>query len=319
VLTQTLSWHAVFWVNVPIGLIAAALTLLRLDESFGPRGNLDLIAAGLVAGGAVGVVLGLVRAASVGWGQPGTLLSLVLGLACMAAFVGWELRASEPMLPMRLFRSVTFSAANATSFFMSGAQFAAAFLIAQYLQLALGNGPLTTGLLVLPWTMTPLFVAPIAGSLSDRIGRRPLMLIGMLLQAVGFLAFAMLAGVDASYARMIVPLIVAGIGVSMVLPVAPAAALGAVEMADTGRASAVNSTLQRFGTAFGVAIATAVFAANGSIASPARFTDGLRPALAAVAALSVLGALSALFVWQRRIARLHADAEFVEMDLELAA
>jgi EmrB/QacA subfamily drug resistance transporter len=319
VLTQTLSWHAVFWLDVPIGLIVAALTLLRLDESFGPRANLDLVAAGLVAGGAAGIVLGLVRAASVGWVQPETLLSLVLGIACMAAFVGWELRAPEPMLPMRLFRSVTFSAANATSFFMSGAQFAAAFLIAQYLQLALDNGPLTTGLLVLPWTMTPLFVAPIAGSLSDRIGRRPLMLIGMLLQAVGFLAFAMLAGADASYARMILPLIVAGVGVSMVLPVAPAAALGAVEMPDTGRASAVNSTLQRLGTAFGVAVATAVFAANGSIASPARFTDGLRPALAAVAALSSLGALSALFVWQRRIAGVHGNADFVEMDLELAA
>jgi len=90
-------------------------------------------------------------------------------------------------------------------------------------------------------------------------------------------------------------------------------------MPDTGRASAVNSTLQRLGTAFGVAVATAVFAANGSIASPARFTDGLRPALAAVAALSSLGALSALFVWQRRIAGVHGNADFVEMDLELAA
>jgi len=132
VLTQVLSWHAIFWLNVPIGLIAAVLAMLWLPESFGPRTRLDLPAVALVSVGAVGIVLGLVRATGVGWGSPETVLSLGLGLLSMAGFVFWELRAAAPMVPMRLFRNQTFSAANTTAFFMSGAQFAAAFFIAQY-------------------------------------------------------------------------------------------------------------------------------------------------------------------------------------------
>src|SRR5215831_12754197 len=126
-LTQTLSWHAIFWVNVPIGLIAAALAVWRLSESFGPAAPIDLLAAGLVSGGAAGLVLGLVRAADIGWTSPATVASLGLGLILLAGFVVWEMRVAEPMLPMRLFRGATFSAANGTAFFMTGAQFAAAF------------------------------------------------------------------------------------------------------------------------------------------------------------------------------------------------
>ncbi len=182
---------------------------------------------------------------------------------------------------------------------MSGAQFAAAFLIAQYFRLALGSSPLETGPRILPWSATPLFVAPLAGALSDRVGRRPLMLAGMVLQAAGFAAFALLAGSGATYWQAILPLVIAGVGVSMVLPVTPAAVLGAVAPTDLGRASAVNNTLQRFGTGFGVAVATAVFAANGNLASAASFIAGLRPALLAAAGPSVFGALSALVVRQR--------------------
>jgi len=319
VLTQALSWHAIFWLNVPIGLAAAALAMLWLPESFGPRTRLDLPAVALVSGGAVGIVLGLVRASESG-SSPETVLSLGLGLVCMGGFVWWELRAVEPMVPMRLFRNRAFTAANITGFFMSGAQFAAAFLIAQYFQLALGYSPLETGLRILPWTATPLVVAPLAGVLSDRIGWRPLMVTGMLLQAAGFVAFALLAvGSSASYWQAMLALVIAGVGVSMVLPVAPAAILSAVAAPDMGRASAVNNTLQRFGTAFGVAVATAVFAANGNLATAASFTAGLQPALAAVAGLSVLGALSALAVGTRPAAIARDDDAPAEVEWSLAA
>ena len=301
VLTQMLSWHSVFWLNVPIGVVAVALSISRLDESYGPASRIDMPAAALVSGGAVGIVLGLVRAADSGWSSPDTVASLGLGILLMAGFVAWELRATDPMLPMRLFRNVTFSAANATAFFMSGSQFAAAFLIAQYFQLGQGYSPMDTGLRVLPWTATPLVVAPLAGALSDRVGRRPLMLAGMILQALGFLLFDAIATSDAAYWQTILPLVVSGIGVSMVLPVTPAAILSAVAPIDMGRASAVNNTLQRFGTAFGVAVATAVFIANGSLANPATFADGLRPALLAVAVLSILGAVAAVAVGRPQV------------------
>jgi EmrB/QacA subfamily drug resistance transporter len=301
VLTQMLSWHSVFWLNVPIGVVAVALSMSRLDESYGPSSRMDLPAAALVSGGAVGIVLGLVRAADSGWASPDTLVTLGVGLLLMAGFVTWELRATDPMLPMRMFRNVTFSAANATGFFMSGSQFAAAFLIAQYFQLGQGYSPMDTGLRVLPWTATPLLVAPLAGALSDRVGRRPLMLAGMILQALGFLLFDAIGTSDAAYWQTILPLVVSGIGVSMVLPVTPAAILSSVAPIDMGRASAVNNTLQRFGTAFGVAVATAIFIANGSLANPASFADGFRPALLAVAVLSVLGAIAAAAVRGPRV------------------
>jgi EmrB/QacA subfamily drug resistance transporter len=317
-LTEVLSWHWVFWVNVPIGIAVAALSVFRLSESFGAPTRLDLAAVALVSGGAIGIVLGLVDAGNQGWTNPETIGTLGLGLALMAGFVVWELRAQEPMLPMRLFRSLPFTSANATGFFMSGSQFAAAFLIAQYFQLALHNSPLQAGLRVLPWTATPLVVAPVAGALSDRIGRRPLMAMGMALQGLGFLWFAGLLGSGIGYWQSIAPLVVAGIGVSMVLPVTPAAVVSAVSPRDMGKASGVNSTLQRFGSAFGVAIVTAVFAASGSLADSASFTRGLQPAVATAALLSLCGAIAALGVTQPRLATAPV-APSIEPDLVVVA
>jgi MFS family permease len=298
--TQGLDWHWIFWVNVPIGIVAAALARTRLAESFGPATRLDLPAVALVSGGAVGLVWGLVRGNEVGWSSPEIVASLGLGVLLLAAFLAWEQRAPEPMLPLRLFASRTFAAANATAFLSAAALLAAAFLISQYMQVVLGFGPLSTGLRLLPWTATPMLVAPIAGVVSDRFGQRPVMVIGMLLQGIGLAAFAVLATADVGYAQLILPLIAAGVGVSMVLASAPVAALGAVAPADLGKASGANSTLQRFGGAFGIAVATAVFAANGHLGTANSFDAGFRPALAVAASLSLLGAAAALAVTSRR-------------------
>jgi EmrB/QacA subfamily drug resistance transporter len=294
--TQGLDWHWIFWVNVPIGLAAAVLSVARLPETHGPATRLDLPAVVLVTGGAVGVVWGLVRANQAGWGSAATVATLSLGIVLLAGFLAWERRAVAPMLPLRLFRSRTFAAANATAFLMTGALFAAAFLISQYFQVVLGYSPTGTGLRLLPWTATPLVVAPLAGALSDRIGPRPVMAAGMLLQGAGLAWFAGVASVHGAYPRMVVPLLLAGIGVSMALPTTPAAALGAVAPADMGKASGTNSTLQRFGAAFGIAAATAVFLSYGNLGTPDSFTAGFRPAVTLAAGLSILGAVSALAV-----------------------
>ncbi|MBV8086494.1 MAG: DHA2 family efflux MFS transporter permease subunit [Chloroflexi bacterium] len=314
--TQSLGWEWVFWINVPIGILATLFTLTRLPETRGPAMRLDLPAVALISAGSVAAVLGLVRAADAGWLSVAGGGTVLLGLALLAGFVAWELRAADPMLPMRLFHARAFSAGNSTSFFMSASQFSAAFLIAQFFQLAQGESPFGAGLRVLPWTLTPLFIAPLAGALSDRVGRRPLMATGMFLQGAGFAAFAALAGSTAGYWLSIGPLVVAGIGVSMVLPVTPAAVLSAVAPADMGRASAVNSTLQRFGSAFGVAVITAVFAGSGSLASAPAFMAGFRPALVVAAALSILGAFCALAIGGRGLA---AAPRRAEMELAAAA
>ena len=180
-----MDWHWIFWINVPIGIIAAIGSALYLPASRGPATRLDLPAVPLVAGGAAVITWGLVRAGGSGWSDPWAIAAFVVGAALLAGFVLRERRAAEPMLPLRLFRVRTFSAANATGFLVSGAIFSAAFLTAQYFQLGLGYSPLGTGLRLLPWTATPMVVAPLAGALADRIGARPLLVTGLLLQAAG--------------------------------------------------------------------------------------------------------------------------------------
>jgi EmrB/QacA subfamily drug resistance transporter len=299
-ITQGLDWHWIFWVNVPIGLIAVVLSRIRLNESFGPATRLDLPAVALATGGAVAIVWGLIRAGEVGWTSLQTAGLLGGGLLLIGAFLAWERRASEPMLPLRLFTHRCFAAANATGFLMAGAITAAAFLTAQYFQLALGYSPLAAGLRMLPWTATPLVIAPLGGLLSDRIGPRTVLAVGMLLQGVGLGWVAEIASTGAGYSRFVLPLIIAGAGVSLALPVVSTAVLSAVHPRDMGKASGVNSTLQRLGAAFAVAIAAAVFTANGHLGTAVSFTAGFRPALGVVAGLSVLGAITALSVNGRR-------------------
>jgi EmrB/QacA subfamily drug resistance transporter len=299
-ITQGLDWHWIFWVNVPIGLAAAFLARRRLAESYGPATRLDLPAVGLVSGGAIAIVWGLVRASDVGWGNADVIVSLILGGFLLIGFIAWEARAQDPMLPLRLFRNPTFAAAGATAFLMNAALIAAAFLASQYFQFVHGNTPFETGLRFLPWTATPMIVAPLAGAVSDRIGRRPVLATGMLLQGVGLGWFALVATTSVGYEQLIVPLILAGVGVSMAIPTASTAMISAVLPADIGKAAGVNSTLQRFGAVFGIAVATAIFAANGHLGSPASFDAGFRPALAVAAGFSVLGAATALAVAGRR-------------------
>jgi EmrB/QacA subfamily drug resistance transporter len=293
--TQGLSWHWIFWVNVPVGVIALIGSMLILAESFGPRSRLDVPALVLVAGAAATLVWGLVEASQDGWGNPKIVASLAGGICLLAAFLVWEARVDEPMIPLSMFRRVTFSAAVAASFFMTASVFAAAFLTSQYFQLALGNSPLGTGLRFLPWTAAPM-LAPVAGALSDRIGCRALMLPGLALQAVSYAWIASIAGSEAGYGDYVLPLLLAGVGIAMVVPAASAAALSAVPPEQLGKASGVSNTLQRFGAVFGVAIATAVFDAKGSLDSHVTITNGYRPALAVAAGLSLIGAVTALAV-----------------------
>jgi EmrB/QacA subfamily drug resistance transporter len=293
---QGLDWHWIFWINVPIGVLASAASLLCLPAGRGAAAKLDLPAVPLIAGGAAALAWALVRVGDSGWGDGYAIGAFALGVVLLAGFVLREQRAAEPMLPLRLFRTRAFTAANAVGFLTTGAIFSAAFLTVQYFQLGLGYSPLATGLRLLPWTATPMVVAPVAGALADRIGTRPLMLGGALMQAAGLAWLDMMVqGGPGSYGRLVIPLVIAGVGISMVLPTFPTAVLGAAGPADISRASGVGNTMQRFGSAFGIAIVTAVFsAAHGHLGSAASVTVGYRPALAVSAALSLAAAVAAL-------------------------
>ncbi len=304
-ITQALSWHWIFWVNVPIGIAATIGAAAFLPESYGPRSRLDVPALVLVSAGVGVLIWGLVQGGQEGWGTTQNLVGLLGGAFLLGTFVWWEARAPEPMIPLALFRRVSFTSAVTTQFFMAAAIFSAAFLTSQYFQFALGDSPLGTGLRFLPWTATPLVVAPIAGALSDRLGPRVLIVPGLLMQGIGFAWMVDLAATSAHYSSFVVPFIVAGVGISMSLPCVTAGGLNAAPPELLGKAAGTLNTVQQFGVVFGVAVVTAVFNSHGSLANAASVTSGYRAALAVSAGASVLGALAAIGI---RRARASQDA-----------
>jgi len=200
------------------------------------------------------------------------------------------------MVPLRLFRNRVFAVGNATTFFMTGAIFAAGFLVTEEFQLARGYSPVSAGVCLLPFFATPMVISPIAGAVSDRIGRRPVMATGLFLQAAGFVWVAVRGSLSTSWVELDIALLIAGIGISMALPTVPTAVLNAVAPSELGKASGINYMMQRFGAVFAIAVASAVFAAHGHLSTPAGVTDGFRPALAACAGFALLAALSSLAI-----------------------
>jgi EmrB/QacA subfamily drug resistance transporter len=299
-IVQGISWEWIFWVNVPIGLLAIPLVLTRMRESHGPQTSLDIRGLALVTLGALGVVWGLVRANQAGWGSVEVLASLSVGVLLIAGFLGWEQRAREPMLPLRFFRSRAFSAGNAAIFFTFASLFGTVFFYAQLLQTALGYGPLGAGLRLLPYTATFMTVAPIAGALADRIGERPLLVGGLTLQSVGMAWLALIARPGLPYSYMLAPFIIAGVGVSMAIPSAQNSVVGSVASEALGKAAGVNSMMRELGGVFGIAVVVAVFAATGGYASAQAFTDGFGPAIGVSAGLALAGALAALALPSQR-------------------
>ena len=293
-ITQGLAWQWIFWLNVPLALLAIPLALRRLTESHGPQAPLDLPGLALASGASLGLVWGLVRGTSAGWGSPEVAGTLAAGAVLAVAFAGWESRARAPMLPMRLFASRAFSAGNAAIFFLNASQTGAVFFTAQFLQVSLGQDPLAAGIRLLPWGLAPFLIAPRAGKLADRIGERPLIVCGLLLQAAGLAWIAAVAAPGLTYSAMLAPMILSGAGFAMALPAVTKAVVGSVPPADIGKASGAYSTMRQLGGAFGVAILAAVFAGSGSYASAAAFSDGFAPAIAAATVLALAGALAGL-------------------------
>ncbi|MDT4956303.1 MAG: hypothetical protein QOD31_102 [Pseudonocardiales bacterium] len=298
-ITEGIAWQWIFWINVPIGAILIPLVLIRTTESRGPRARPDLPGLALVSAGMFGIVWGLVRGNTVGWGSGEVMTMLIAGAAATVAFVAWEARAREPMLPISLFANRTFSAANVAIFMLTAALFSAVFFLAQYLQITLGYSPLGAGLRFLPWTLTLFVIAPAAGRLSDRIGDRSLLAAGLALQGIGLGWVALTIADGRSYPAAIAALMIAGCGTSMALPAGQNAAMNAVSPSEVGKASGVFNTARQLGGVFGVAILAAVFAANGSYANPEAFRDGVGPALGVAAGLSALGAIAGTLVRRR--------------------
>jgi EmrB/QacA subfamily drug resistance transporter len=295
-IAEGIAWQWIFWINIPIGLIAIPLVRRRIPESFGPGTAIDAGGVALVTGAALAVAWGLMRGNAAGWTSLEVIAALAAGFLLAVAFVAGERPAGAPMAPMRFFRSRAFSSGIAASFLFYAAMYGTLFLLPQFLQTAQGHGPLGAGLRLLPWTATTFIVAPLAGGLVNRLGERPLIVVGVLLQAIGMAWIGMIAAPDLAYARLVAPLILAGAGVSMAMPAAQNAVLGSVAATEIGKASGIFNMLRFLGGVFGVAILVAAFAATGSFGSPQSFSSGFATAMDASAALSLAAAIAG--TWQ---------------------
>jgi EmrB/QacA subfamily drug resistance transporter len=303
------SWHWIFWLNVPIGLVLAPLALARLDESYGADSSLDLPGVGLVSLGLLGIVWGLVHGTAHGWTNPGVIVPLVAGAAFVGAFLLWESRAKAPMLPLRFFRDRTFALTNTASFLMFFGMFGSIFLLAQFFQTVQHVSPLQAGLRILPWTAMPIFIAPIAGAMSDRIGGHRLMTAGLILQAVGLGWLASLQSVTVPYTDLVTPFILSGAGMALFFAPVANVVLSSVKPEHEGKASGATNAIRELGGVFGVAVLASVFAHAGGYTSAATFAHGTSTAVWIGAGMVALGAVASALIrpeWP--------SAEFVPAD-----
>jgi EmrB/QacA subfamily drug resistance transporter len=291
--TQGLAWQWIFWINVPIGLLAIPFVLTKLDETAVVRRRLDPVGVVLCSAAALGLVWGLVRTDSVGWGDAQVVAPLTLGAACVLAFALWERRFDSPMIPPRLFGSREFTAGGVAIFCLNGSLSGAVFFTAQFLQAGLHHDPLAAGLRLLPWGVVPFVVAPFTGRLADRLGGRPLVVAGIALWAVGMLWLGIVASTTVSYWELCIPMVISGFGFSVAIPAVTRSVVGMVATADVGTASGAYTTMRQLGGAFGIAILSAFFTGDGGFTS---ISPAYSAVLFAAAGVAFVGVISAVLM-----------------------
>jgi EmrB/QacA subfamily drug resistance transporter len=291
-----ISWHWIFWLNVPIGLVLAPLALSRLEETHGSESALDLPGLGLASVGLLGIVWGLVRGNAHGWTSLGIVTPIVGGALLVAAFVAWELRATSPMLPMAFFRDRTFTLTNVASLLMAFGMFGSIFLLAQFFQTVQHLSPLASGLRILPWTAMPIFVAPVAGAFSDRIGGQRIMAVGLALQAAGLIWIAAVTTPTVAYIHLVFPFAISGFGMALFFAPVANVVLSAVRQEHEGKASGANNAIRELGGVFGVAVLASVFSRVGGYQSGAAFVHGTTTAVYVGGAIVALGAAAAALI-----------------------
>lgn len=291
-----LDWQWIFWINIPVGIIAVPMVLIVLDESRLPSTRLDLPGMVLATGGLVAVVWAVVKGESDGWTSGGILGTFAGGVVLLTFFVLWERRAKNPLLPLFFYRSRAFVLSNVVSATMYFGVFGSIFLLSQFLQIAPERTPLHAGLLTLAWTLMPMFIAPVAGAFTDRVGGGRLMALGLFLQAIGLAWINLVATADTPYSHLVGAMILAGTGMGFAFAPTAAVVLGAVGQKYQGKASGANITVREIGGALGIAVLSTVFLHNGSDRSPQQFVDGLHPAVWVGVGVVLFGAFCALAI-----------------------
>ena len=308
-LTDLLSWQWVLFINVPIGLAAALLSPRYVAEGRNPALKRNFDAAGAVTAtlGVVAIVFAIVRTDVNGWGSTQTLVVLAVGLALIGLFLLIEGRlASQPLMPLRIFRSRALSSANAIVFALGAAMFAMWFFVSLYLQQVLGYSPLKAGVAFIPMTLTIAAASTIASRLVGRIGVKPLLIGGMLAQAVGMLLFSRVSAGGTYAGDVLAASIVTAGGMGAAFVPVTIAAVAGVRQSEAGLASGLVNTSRLLGGALGLAILATLATertaslTHGAQPSAAALTAGFERAFEVGAGFALAGALIALFALQVR-------------------
>src|SRR5215210_1630880 len=259
VLTEGIGWEAIFFVNVPIGIAAVALTLARVEESKDPHaGRLDWPGTVLFSGALFLLIFGLIRGNPEGWGSPLIVAALAGAVVLLAGFVVAERRGAHPMLDLTLFRRRAFVGASVAAFVLSASMFAMFLYLTLYIQNVLGYSALESGLRFMPVTLLSFLVAPVSGKLAERVGVRWFIAGGLALVGAGLLLMGGLQAGD-DWTALLAGFMVAGGGIGLVNPALATAAIGVVEPRRSGMASGINSTFRQIGIATGTAGLGAIF------------------------------------------------------------
>jgi EmrB/QacA subfamily drug resistance transporter len=291
---QGWNWQAIFWLNVPLGVISVPLVLAALPNSFGARVRADVVGLVLAGLGVLGLVYGIVRGNDAGWDSAEVLGALVGGGVLLVLFVLWEHRVAAPLLPLRLFRDRSFTVANLVGVTFSFGIFGAVFILIQFLQIVQGHTPLEAGVMTMPWTLAPMIVAPLTGLLSPRTGTRLPIVAGLTFLAVSMAWIALIMSATIAYSELVAPFILAGVGMGLVFAPSSTAVLANMVPDDHAKASGTNSTLREIGVALGVAVLTAVFSGAGGQLTPTGYVHAAIPAVFTAAGVLAGAALIAL-------------------------
>ena len=300
ILTQQISWGWIFFVNVPVGILAILVARIAIDESRDTSHEQKLDLPGLIASavGLFALTYGLIEANKYGWTSGRIVGLFALCVVALAIFVVIEMRSRLPMLDLSLFKNPTFAGANLVMLLVALAMFGVFFFVSIYMQNVLGYSPTQAGAAFLPMTVLIVLFAPIAGKLSDRVGSRWLMGSGMILVSASLLIFSRL-GLGSTYWHILPGLIVGGLGMALTMTPTTAAAMGSVAVDKAGVGSAVLNSMRQVGGSLGIALMGAIVVSY--VSAPARsaqalpqFIDGLQHALLVAAAIAFVSSIVAV-------------------------
>ena len=297
-IVATLSWQWIFWINLPIGIITIYFAHILLPESKGKEDKLNFTDFLLITISSAGIIWSLSEITT----QTSHVITTITGLSCLVLGILFIIRqkmTTTPMIPLILFHSKVFTNGNIATFLLYASMFGVLFFLPQYFLVFEKTNPLIAGLQLLPWTATLVVIAPFAGNAVDKFGEKIIATLGLFLQGIGYLLIILLVNVTNSYIAMAIPLMIAGMGLSMAGPALQKSVLSAVEPIYLGKASGIYNIFRLFGGAIGTTISVIIFNIFGGITNSTAFAHGFDAVLITTGVISLLGIVFSLKLTKR--------------------